>query len=372
MRKLTVVVTCSDRKSQPVAPDLRLRDVPEEHPESRAHAWDGRLRRAAQHHPGSQRPLATLYQGDHWAQAQTLPAAAARVGFHADLWVASAGLGLQPITAQAPAYAATFAARHLDRVAADACGRQQWWAALQARRGASTLADLARAGSLLMIFSEDYGHAVQEELHAVAHVGADALLIGGASDIDGLPRLAADRRLRSHLGGTLTSLNVRTALAWLQRLSPSTTTSSGSALATTAGPLVGGPTLTSTAAWRRWRRWSTAHAHEEVYDRRPLSDEQVRAYIGTRHALMARPSRTTLLRALREDGYACEQSRFGHLYTQVLQHLAEQDAHHDAEQDVGLDIAEASGHSKRGIVQSTQRARHGPSPGRDQVAGGAA
>ncbi|WP_432571582.1 hypothetical protein [Kineococcus sp. SYSU DK005] len=245
------------------------------------------------------RPLSALYQGDHWAQALSLPASARAAGFEATLWVASAGLGLQPVTTQAPAYAATFAARHADRVAADAVGRRQWWHALQEHRGAATLTDLARGGSLLLVLSEDYGHALHEELSAAAAVASDALLIGGALPVPGVQRLPADRRLRRHLGGTMTSLNVRTAGAWLRALPT--------------------PRLTSPAALKGWQEWAAQVAHEEVYDRRPLSDDQIRLFITTQRALGRHTSKTTMLRALRADGQACEQSRFGRLYAEVAQ-----------------------------------------------------
>jgi hypothetical protein len=67
-----------------------------------------------------------------------------------------------------------------------------------------------------------------------------------------------------------------------------------------------------------------------VYDRTPMDDEAVTNHIMTRLRGSTDesrlPSKTHLLRQLRDNGYACEQSRFGHLYGKSVERLrAEQE-----------------------------------------------
>jgi hypothetical protein len=112
VKKLSVVVTCTDRKMLVPPPALRVSSLPTGAVSSRLDAWTERI------HAEVQRvPLSGLYKGEHWLQAHTVISAATRAGFEAELWVVSAGLGLQPATAVFPAYAATFSPGHEDSIA---------------------------------------------------------------------------------------------------------------------------------------------------------------------------------------------------------------------------------------------------------------
>jgi len=130
------------------APGLTVRELPEGPVHTRVAAWRERLAQAV-----DRVPLHQLYRGDHWTHALGLPGVAAASGFDADLWVASAGLGLQPVATPAPSYAATFSPRHPDSVGQNNEERAQWWAALQASAGGATLADLAQRGPVLLAMS---------------------------------------------------------------------------------------------------------------------------------------------------------------------------------------------------------------------------
>ncbi|KAB8170801.1 hypothetical protein FH609_002390 [Streptomyces sp. 3MP-14] len=294
MGQLTLVVTCTDRKVVTPATALRARSLPRGTVRERAAAWRERVDSAPRTHT-----LSDLYRGDHWTQARRLCDAAAKAGFAtADLWVASAGLGLQPVSAWAPAYAATYSPRHADAVTANAEESAQWWALLQQSVGRATLSELGDDAPVLVVLSEPYARAMAAEIHELAAAGGDALVVGGGEEIPGLHRVPADAGLRRVLGGTLTSLNVRMAASWLERCRNGR--------------------LTSPATRDSWRLWAARASTPERYDRKPMTDDQVMAFIRTRLAAQPGLSRTRLLREFRGEGQACEQSRFAKLYVRTV------------------------------------------------------
>ncbi|MGW8996015.1 hypothetical protein [Streptomyces koyangensis] len=150
------------------------------------------------------------------------------------------------------------------------------------------------AGPVLMVLSEVYAKAMEAELRAVAAVASEALLVGGVDEIAGIQRVPADAGLRRALGGTLTSLNVRMAASWLHHCR--------------------GGELTSTATSDSWKKWAAGESRPEQHNRQPMTDEQVTAFIRKQTSSQPGISRTRLLRALRDEGRACEQSRFANLY----------------------------------------------------------
>lgn len=293
MRELTVVVTCTDRKAAVPEAELRARSLSGKTVKERATLWNERVNKASPTHT-----LTELYRGDHWTQARRLRGAAAEAGFNADLWVASAGLGLQPVSASAPSYAATFSTRHADAVAATAEGSAQWWGHLQERTGRATLQELGKGSPVLLVLSEVYAKAMKAELLALAEVGSEVLFFGGVEEIAGIQRVPADAGLRRTLGGTLTSLNVRMATSWLQHCQNSQ--------------------LTSRATSDSWKLWAAGESRPEQHNRQPMTDDEVVAFIRRQAASQSGNSRTRLLRLLRDGGRACEQSRFANLYLKTM------------------------------------------------------
>ncbi|MGW5051353.1 hypothetical protein [Actinokineospora sp. NPDC004072] len=231
-------------------------------------------------------------------QVLNLVEAARSAGFEPRLWVASAGVGLRPADDVFPAYAATFSPRHADTVAEAPTDRRLWWRALAGRMGNRRLADLADGGPVLLVLSGVYASVLHHELVELGKRAADVLLIGGDSDIGGIHRVPANGALRAALGGTMTGLNARMASSWLAHCR--------------------GGALTDPSAVQAWNRWAAGAARPERYDRRPMTDAQVKAFI--RSSVLANPgfSRTKLHRLLRDSGLACEQKRFAALYTETL------------------------------------------------------
>lgn len=287
---LTIVVTCTDRKSLPVTQRLSFRDVPPGPPRERARDWQERLRVGAE--PS---PLDSLYQGEQWKQSLALAKVARGEGFEPTVLVASAGLGLRALQVEAPAYSATFSLGKPDSVADNLEGATAWWAELARLPQAQDLASLS--GRVLLVLSRNYALSMASDLARLGASGADAALLGGAAEVPGIIRIPADAALRRTLGGTLSSLNQRMANHFLQ--------------------LSCGPSdWLSDDHLRRWNSWAAGARHKEVFDRQRGSDREIKAWI--RAMVAEQPiSASGGLREYRRQGNACEQSRFGRLFREV-------------------------------------------------------
>mgnify|MGYP001149455126 CR=1 FL=1 len=294
MQKLTIVVNCTDRKSVTPAPDLRIQSLPAEDLPTRFDLWRHRL--ATAH---DKLRLRYLYQGEAWVQATCLAGDIRNQGACVRMLVASAGLGLREVTELAPAYSATFATGHPDSVAADSKGNVEWWellATLPSSRSVDELTD----GPTLLVLSENYARAMDQDLVALANQGGDYLLVGGWRTITGLPRLPVDRDLRQALGGTVSSLGLRMARRWMATRSRS-------------------HRLFDPVDHQRWTQWAASVRKPEKYDRTPRTDVELMEIIT--ELLNEEPtlSATRALRVVRDSGIACEQKRFARLFRDVVE-----------------------------------------------------
>jgi hypothetical protein len=297
-----VIVTCTNRKTLPVPPELRLDSIRAHGIAQRARQWAARLAGA-----GSALLIAAqdLYAGEHWMIARGLPGLAAHTRTY--LWVCSAGYGLIPACALIRPYAATFSGRP-DRVPGGGEGARQWWHALADWEGPApgqprsitslTVAD--PSACFLLALSASYLDACRDDIAAA---------VGQLTDPDGLILISAgarfggavgaamvptDARLQAFLGGTRQALNARIAAH----------------LVTTG--------ITGRAEATRYMSQLLARQPPVIrYERKKLSDEEVTEMIVSQLAHVPGASASRLLRELRDGGYACEQTRFGHLYRLV-------------------------------------------------------
>jgi hypothetical protein len=301
-RTVHVIVTCTNRKTLPVPPGLRLDNVPGRGTAPRARKWAARLEQA------STAPLIAaqdLYAGEHWMIARGLPSRAG--GMRAQLWVCSAGYGLIPADAQIRPYAATFSGGS-DRVPGGVDGACQWWHALATWAGPApgqprsirSLATTDPSASFLIALSASYLDACRDDIASAAGqvtnpdsfmvISAGARFPGGA----GLALVPADARLQAFLGGTRQALNARIAAYLLSA------GISGRAEAT-----------------HRMTRLLADQAPVTRYERKKISDQEVIEMIACRLARAPDISASRLLREFRDAGYACEQQRFAGLHRTV-------------------------------------------------------
>lgn len=285
-RKLSVIVTCTDRKAYEPGHDLMVRNLLGTDMAARSARW-----LAAIEAEPSIAPLTDLYRGETWSQVTSLVSTARAAGYDPALYVASAGLGLRKATFKAPAYGATFSPGHADSVATATPAAMDWWTRLP-----HEVAALDDTPSV-WVLSRSYAQVIGQDL--LARKATDRVLVfGGSEQIPDQFRVPAQRSLRHALGGTVTSINVRMAAKWIE--------------------LADGDELHSLAAREKFHLWAKEATVEERFDRQSLTDEQVIDLIRQMLAQDTGMPKTRALRQLRSTGLACEQKRFSDLYARVV------------------------------------------------------
>lgn len=284
-RKLSIVVTCTDRKLAAPSEALTARSLPAGTVTERAAEWRRRL--------GTTQPYARLldlYKGESWTQAKRLAATARSTGWEPEIFVASAGLGLRPAEEFAPSYAATFTRGQTDSVATTTSDARVWWNLLPH-------ADEPQPGRpSIWVLSESYALAMADRLQPLDP--ETTLIFGGAPGTPEALRVRSDRNLRTALGGTVTSLNTRMAIRWLE--------------------LADGQSMTSSVVRQAWAEWAQDATQVERYDRRPASDATIRSLIKEMIGLHPQLTKTVALKNLRASGIACEQRRFSGLFEEAF------------------------------------------------------
>ena len=294
---LHIVTQCTDRKKVAAPRALQLHRFGGRDLSRRADAWIQAL--------DCETPAASLrdlYAGEHWVASLELEALAAEQGFEPRVWVVSAGLGLVPVETKAPSYSATFSSNVDDTVLVDAVDpakqRQAWLERLAARPGGRTLAGLCEDTAnahFLCVLSRPYVQAALNDLEATQRKLKDPnrllVVTGEAPEVvsGSLAKswVPSSSRFQHIVGGTRIGQHARVAKKLL---------SSGQVGA---------------EAWRkRTQRWLAEAPSPTVFDRAPMSDLQVRLFA----KLTPHSSWSRALRALREDGKACEQKRFRRLF----------------------------------------------------------
>lgn len=285
MSKLTVVVTCTNRKKLRPAQGCSIRDLPVATTvAARADIWLERIASAK-----DVVALRGLYKGDAWRRSLDIERAARAKGFAVEMLVASAGLGLRALDETGPSYGATFSSGHPDSVGSGA----EWWQAI-AGESRGRLLRAAQEGALMFVVSTAYGRALEEDMRLAAREAHECLIVGGARDIEGATRITPPAALSQELGGALSSLNQRAAREWIERLE--------------------GSALVEADALRHWYSRVGRLEPRPVQEREPISDAAVREFVRQLHGRSPRTSRTRALRNLRDAGFACEQSRFARLF----------------------------------------------------------
>lgn len=305
-----ILASCTERKRLQVPAELRLGKIRGRDLSGRARRWWQRL----MHHRSDTLPATDLYAGGHWAVVRRLPEVARARELHPALWAISAGYGLVPASARLHAYSATFVPGHPDsvsRTAAMGDQRQAWWAALTRLKGPDrkaprSIADLVRrnpSASVLVVASAHYVDALEPDLldAAAALVESERLIIittpgRMARGPLGPHVIAAQAQWQKILGGARTSLHARLAEKILSEAADG---------------------LSVEAVRARLERVLERSPAVPQDGRQKMTDDDVRAFIRQALARDARASHTKLLRALREGGRACEQSRFRRLFFEV-------------------------------------------------------
>jgi len=308
---LHVVLTCTNRKRRNAAGSLRLGALTGS-VEERASAWIDRVSGATLDIEAER-----LYAGEYWTAGMALRGTA-RNRFDVRVWVLSAGFGLIGVSQRICAYGATFSSGHPDSVVSHLNGkpveqRHEWWTALSAWMGPaggsgprtlSALAELDPSASVIVCAGHDYLDAVSQDLLKAQTrlASSQQLVIFGAGPHQlGLAEswVATPGRLRTRLGGSMSSVSVRAARAAV-------------AVCPSNAPFLAGAARIVVDA--------LAHVCEPLptFERKRLDDQDIREWIRGDARINPSATKSSALRRLRDEGMACEQSRFGRLFNTAL------------------------------------------------------
>lgn len=307
--KRHIVLACTARKRGSRGGYPRLREVPRAPVLDRVAEWADRVSAA----PRPQR-VADMYAGEYWQEGLRLASCAGSA--QADVSVISAGLGLLNLDDEVPLYGATLAARHADSVVAASGSRnsrevrREWWEGLTnadvlQREAPARLENVAcgEHGSVVVCVGREYADAVAPDLvRLAARLSAPEKLMvfGSGAAVPGLEDhwVRVDGRLRLALGGSMSSTSVRTAAAMLREVDEASST---------------------VAAARSFVANLGARTGElPSLERRRMSDGQILGWIGELLQFEPGMTKTVALRRFRDQGNACEQSRFSRLFAEAV------------------------------------------------------
>jgi hypothetical protein len=312
-RAINLVVSCTNRKKLPPSPELSVHQFNTLNFNARLNSWVANMQKIRTPTLKAE----DMYLGDHWSIARSIPKESASRNLVVRLWICSAGYGLiSPDTPIKP-YRATFSKGQDDYVAVGLAlddpeeASRQWWSrvcssALEHPAGPRSISELAEQFGnvpMLVVLSADYLMAIRDDLRravSLPYLKSHLSIISSGTPSDHplwkdhlLPSGAS---LAGTLGGTLTSLNIRVARRLLETLDgaePDTETLSRLCRSIKRKPL-------------------------DVPRRRELTDEQIDQFVNSWLRKHPGTSKTPLLAALRRSGCACEQSRFGRIYSSVV------------------------------------------------------
>ena len=315
---LNIVVSCTYRKrrvggASKLAEDqtIKLRDFHGTLQERIDLWWE-----ALQTQDSPKLPARDLYAGDHWSTSLQLADISKSRGLKSRLWVCSAGYGLLPVDAPLKPYSASFSPGpdSVHRPKGDPVGpsdaNEIWWGLLAQQnfldgpRSISELHTSKRNSRLIVVASERYLRALRADLKQKCTDDPDRVLLisAGYPNGDDLSPclLPADARLQPSVGGVLQTMNARLARIVLHKIDP-------------------GEGFESTR--KRFRARLRRAPDRIQYDRKPMSDHKVKAFIAREIKALAsigqKACHSPLLRTLRDSGNACEQKRFRQLFFEV-------------------------------------------------------
>jgi len=308
---VNVFVTCTARKTAAVPATLRMRNVRGRRVEERFEEWAARI--VAGRADSGVRAM-DLYAGNAWSVVRRI-STATDAAERLRLWIVSAGCGLLTAEMVVPPYSATFTPGEPDCVlrSADQDTRETWWRLLSNgkmwRRDCRTIADVARTyptDFLLAAVSTDYLSALESDFSQARRclVDEDNLLIVSAyarkSGELASSFLPCDARMEHNYGRGRMALNARILESVLRDLKR------------------GIPLRRIRESYGRILDHLPASTYPE---RERGSDERVRGFIRAELRRNPAAGHTSLLRAYRAAGLACEQSRFRGLYHEVTAKL---------------------------------------------------
>ncbi len=311
-RAVNLIVSCTSRKRFGGPAETAVHQIGGANLADRLERWKANLRNVA----AAEYSAGDLYMGDHWSVVRSIPMEAEQSGIKVRTWICSAGYGLIGPTTPIKPYKATFARGEEDYVASglpdEPSVLDRWWRGVCAfpfqqqtgePRTINALAATFPRTPMVVALSADYLKAVTPDMERILErpYFREHLSIVSCGTHRDHPTwkgnlLPCDASLAGTLGGALNSLNARVARHVFQNLNRREPTVAALADVVTAIDRGNSPA---------------------VVRRVQLTDFEVAKFIRGRLVQVPNCSQTVLLREFRSQGQACEQKRFGKLYSRV-------------------------------------------------------
>jgi hypothetical protein len=313
-RSPLVIVGCTDRKSLPVHSELSLSSLPKKLTvEEAADRWVNTYKAELKSKHSVQ--LRHLYQGEYWKIAL-------EIDNSYETLVASAGIGIHRLNESGIGYAATFTQSAADTVLrfghqSPVSARKTWWNVINGRGGLGSSRWKSQhkpnrgRRTVLVAVSDGYQQALSSDLYAIADDWANVIVVSGSKPLEllvthpNIDHIQVGQELRMVLGGSTPCIGVRFVHDFLASDSKCEAESVQKHL---------------DVLNRRYQRLSPDKKLPQI-SRRPFGSNQevVHWILGALKRYAAtKPSKSRLLRVLRDEGHACEQKRFGDCFDEAL------------------------------------------------------
>jgi hypothetical protein len=252
----------------------------------------------------NQLPAYDMYQGEYWSVVRSLAE-----NSNVRIFVFSAGLGIFDIGTRIPSYGATFTQGSPDSVSEIDCSISAFdanyvWFKMNSKKyrdnnGHLNYTKIFGNAPTIFCLSSSYLQVLSNDLVRFDESTREKIMIVGSkfNGMEGYEYIDTPGKLRLTLGGTLSTVSVRT-LSYM--LSLVDTDSDPGSLFKSMSDLAS----------------AIKSKSEELpkFNRITMQDSEVLNFISTELSINSTCSASTLLRKLRDSGFACEQSRFKKLF----------------------------------------------------------
>jgi hypothetical protein len=320
-RSPLVIVGCTDRKSLPVHSKLSLSSLPKNlTAEDAADRWINTYKaEKAELESKHSVQLRHLYQGEYWKIAL-------EIDNSYETLVASAGLGMHRLDDEGLGYSATFSQGPSDSVLRFQYGsvsqaRKSWWRIINDQDGPGSSIWKVKCApenggrrSVFVVVSEGYQQALANDIVEIAEEWADVVVVSGSKPLKDfveaphIDHIRVGQNLRMLLKGSTSSVGIRFVSRFLESGRDQNAESAQKYLTKLNDD------YQNLAAEEKLPKFS----RNRFVDNQAVIDWIIEAM---EDPTVTKPSKSTLLRRLRDGGGACEQSRFGDCFDEALAQL---------------------------------------------------
>lgn len=301
-RNIVLLVSCAASKNQLAEPELQMRNIQGDGYDNVLSSWLRSLENVKHRYPAL-----ALYKGGYWSLIRKI----LTVQSSWKTLIVSAGLGLVQDTDCIPGYEATFSTNQLDSIPSHQEGSSVWFENIGGIRRFKEYFEQQSASLLIVVLSQPYLKAIQSCLQwYIEHFGTEYLIVlSTESTKRAFPELhkswiVLNEKMVHETGGVVGTLNASVLLWYVSQM---------------IGEPISKASMKEHIALLSEKTASMESLIQK--NRTPQTIEQVKQWISrwVQQSLRKNHSiaKTRALREYRQEGFACEQKKFGRLFAEV-------------------------------------------------------